>query len=398
MLPDSEYTHLSLMIRIGGITTASLLAFIAGVGGGAPTAAAQTADGRGASSRPAGDVLTPQESRRVDESVDQALAWLAGRQQADGSFPSLDAGQPAVTALCGLAFLARGHVPGEGRYGEVLGKVITFVLDTQQPDGALSLVPPMQTGVPGNPSRSAHYNHAIAGLLLSEVYGMTPGRQVRPIREAIEEACRYAYRRLPQPKRDPIYEGGWRYRRYESVDDADLTVTSWHLMFLRSCRNAGFDVPVEIVDAALRHVEKLYRPELGTFVYAVREQNVTRALAGAAILSFSLTGRHEDERARQAGRFLLRYPFVEYNVRIFPTEHYFYSCFYASQAMFQLGGDYWRAFYPVLARTLTTHQRPDGSWDRDGHTYDGRLGQTYSTAMAVLALSPPYQCLPIFQR
>jgi hypothetical protein len=79
-------------------------------------------------------------------------------------------------------------------------------------------------------------------------------------------------------------------------------------------------------------------------------------------------------------------------------EHWFYSCFYSSQAMFQLGGRYWREFYPTMAKTLISNQRRDGSWDRDCHDYDHQFGQAYTTALAVLALSPPYQLLPIFQR
>ena len=63
---------------------------------------------------PSMEVLTSQEWERVDESVDRALAWLASQQQRDGSFPTLPHGQPAVTSLCVLAFMAHGHLPGEG--------------------------------------------------------------------------------------------------------------------------------------------------------------------------------------------------------------------------------------------------------------------------------------------
>ncbi len=368
-----------------------------GLGGSAATGQT-TRPSPAAASAPARDILSPQQWKLVDDSVERALAWLATRQEGEGGFQTLDTGQPGVTSLCALAFLARGHVPGEGRYGEVLNRAIQYALDCQRPDGVFSRIDPTATSLPGNPSRAAHYNHAITGLLLSEAYGMTSVQQSRSIRPAIEKAIKYASLRLPQPKRSAIYEGGWRYRTYNSADDADLTVTSWHLMFLRSCKNAGFEVPGSLVEDALQYVGRVYRPERGTFVYAVREATVTRALAGAGILSLSLAGKHNDDRAQQAGQFLLNHPFVQYNVRAFPTEHYFYSCFYCSQAMFQLGGKYWEEFYPVLARTLTANQRPNGSWDPDCHDYDAKLGRTYTTALGVLALSPPYQLLPIFQR
>jgi hypothetical protein len=64
------------------------------------------------------DVLTDAEWQRVDASVDRALVFLASQQQPDGSFPTMSHAQPAVTSLCVLAFMAHGHNPGEGDYGE----------------------------------------------------------------------------------------------------------------------------------------------------------------------------------------------------------------------------------------------------------------------------------------
>ena len=79
-------------------------------------------------------------------------------------------------------------------------------------------------------------------------------------------------------------------------------------------------------------------------------------------------------------------------------DRFFYGAFFCSQAMFQLGGDYWRGFYPILLRTLTDNQRADGSWHLESWGTDRRYGNVYTTALAVLALSPPYQLLPILQR
>ena len=65
--------------------------------------------------------------------------------------------------------------------------------------------------------------------------------------------------------------------------------------------------------------------------------------------------------------------------------------------MFQMGGDYWRQFFPKLMETLVKNQREDGSWDREAVS-DGRYGNVYTTALSVLALTPQYQLVPIFQR
>src|SRR5689334_6176245 len=53
--------------------------------------------------RPA-NVLSADQWKHVDAAVHRALGWLASQQQPDGSFSTLDSGQPAVTSLCAMAF------------------------------------------------------------------------------------------------------------------------------------------------------------------------------------------------------------------------------------------------------------------------------------------------------
>ena len=103
--------------------------------------------------------------------------------------------------------------------------------------------------------------------------------------------------------------------------------------------------------------------------------------------------------AQLAGKWLLTQSFTPYNSA--PNQahdRYFFSAFYCSQAMFQLGGDYWKQFYPPLLQTLSANQRRNGSWDREATGSTARYGNVYSSALAVLALTPSYNMLPIFQR
>ena len=72
--------------------------------------------------------------KRDDESVDRALAFLAknqaGPERAElaGSFnaPGMP-GNTGVASLCIMAFLAKGHTPGNGRHGEVINKGIDYI-------------------------------------------------------------------------------------------------------------------------------------------------------------------------------------------------------------------------------------------------------------------------------
>ena len=73
-------------------------------------------------------VLDEQQWKEVDESINRALKWLATQQEEDGSFPSIQNGQPGVTGLCMMAFLSQGHIPGEGEYGDQLKRALDLSL------------------------------------------------------------------------------------------------------------------------------------------------------------------------------------------------------------------------------------------------------------------------------
>ncbi len=75
-----------------------------------------------------------------------------------------------------MAFLACGHQPGDGKYGDNLNRAINFVIGCQQPDGLFSYVVPENYHVHQGASHTATYNHAIAVLMLCEVYGQVSPR------------------------------------------------------------------------------------------------------------------------------------------------------------------------------------------------------------------------------
>ena len=344
------------------------------------------------------NALTPQQWTQVEQSIDRALLWLSRQQESDGSIDAPDTAQPAATSLAVMAFLSKGHVPGEGPYGRTLDKAIDFVLRTQHADGLLA-----SSGGGGYRSTSgktANYNHAIAGLMLTEVYGMTDRTRGARLKPAIVNAVNFTRRNQTQPKSSRGDEGGWRYLYSDTYGDSDLSVTAWQLMFLRSAKNAEFDIPKQYIDEAVAYVERCWDENGGVFYYkkSGSETRWSRGMVGAGVLSFAMAGRHETRIAQRAGDWLLRYPFRGFGERVGSGDRFFYSTYYCSQAMAQLGGRHWKEFFPNLAAVLVRSQQSSGAWPVEPYGSDRTFGNTYTTAMAVLSLTPPLQLLPVYQR
>jgi prenyltransferase beta subunit len=393
--------------------------------------------------------LTPSQWKQVEDCVDRALAWIASSQAADGSFPSLEQAQPAVTALCVLAFLSRGHQPGFGPYGAQMDRAIDFVLKCQNPeDGLFDYEPPSDAGVfPGtgplsqNPGQiaqiaqavpqqgfgfgrgggvgrnasSATYNHAISGLMLGEIFGHVSAQRTKEVKQAMEKALQFTHELQTRDKPEED-KGGWRYLRLQGINaaDSDLSVTGWHLMFLRSARNAEFNVPQAYIDEALEFVHRCWVEEDGLFHYTTwgsQSAQYTRGLMGSAVVSLSLAGQHDSPQALAAGDWLLAHPYLAFGQKIGQGDRFYYSTYYCSQAAAQLGGRYWKGIFPPIAEILVRAQNADGSFPPDSTTQYGGFGRgrgggnneaqyglDYTTSMAVLSLTPAYQLLPVYQR
>jgi hypothetical protein len=339
-------------------------------------------------------LLIDEQWRALGDSTDRALAWLAAQQKPDGSFQTDDRAQPAITSLAVLAFLSCGHEPGAGRYGDVLERAVQYVLSCRRPDGLICRLQPEDKLIERGASHTGTYNHAISGLMLAEVYGMAPPAAAGKLRDTIHQAIEVslALQRMP-PKRNTLDRGGWRYLRVWYPNDSDISVTAWHLMFLRSARNAGFTVPADAIDQALGFVERCVQAD-GRVYYGLigDSRRTTITTVGAGTLSLSLAGRHDTQSAHRAGEWLLgsRLP------HRYGMHRFHYHAFYYTQALHQLGGKYWQQAYPPMLRTLLERQRPEGSWNPD--VGEPEWGPCLSTSLAVLTLSVPYHLLPIFQR
>lgn len=315
----------------------------------------------------------PPEKDRLEKSVDRALAFLKVMQEKNGSWQLFSQEHTAVTGLAVMAFLSAGHVPGEGPYGDVVERGVKWILKQQRPSGVISSDEGLEM-----------YHHGICTLMLAEVAGMTDADTAKEVRRALKKAVEVILK--AQVRDSSTYQGGWRYRTVGS--DADLSVSGWQVLALRAARNVGCDIPAERIDQALAFLGRCRDASTAGYCY-MPGHRVTKACTGTAILLYELAGKdhHRSRESLQAGAYLIKHP-LEWN-----DEHFFYTTYYVSQGMFQLGQNYWGFFQPRMHKILFAYQQNNGSWlGSDGY------GPVYATSMAVLALTVEYRLLPIYQR
>jgi hypothetical protein len=230
------------------------------------------------------------------------------------------------------------------------------------------------------------YSHAIATLFLTEVSGMVDSERQKKIDALLPKALKLILTGQAVQK-EARYAGGWRYSPHDST--SDLSISGWNLMALRSARLNGAPVPAEAIEKAIEYVNRCHNPGRGGFDYQPGEGGASPRMSAVALLCRELCGLHDDETNRRCGDYLL----AQAQGPLFTAPAYrAYGIYYASQAMFQLGGTYWERFAPLLYKHLLSWQAPDGSWHYAGY------GKAYSTSMYVLALTVTYRQLPIYQR
>lgn len=317
---------------------------------------------------------------RIDESIDRGLEYLAGKQNKDGSFECPMHGNTAVTSLCVMAFLAKGYTPETEPYGELLNRAIDYVVSTQDRNGLLV--------APRGKSHGPMYSHCISTLMLSEISGMVSEERQERVDEALGKALRLILD-AQNRKKHRAHAGGWRYQ--PTSNDSDISCTGWALMALRSARNNGAPVPKEAIDRAVEYLMILRHEKTGGFQYQPGK-GPGLARTGTGLLCLELCGKHGTPETIEAGKYCLKEA-----PRKFGGNHYYYALYYCSQGMFQLGGEFWTRWAERMYELVLSTQREDGSWPAEPGS-GRRAGQTYATAMSVLAMSVSYRQLPIYQR
>ena len=338
--------------------------------------------------------------RKLERAAKEGLEFLRRQQHPDG-FWAQDVGfklntdyritednspHVGVTALALMSFLAGGHLPGRGEYGEVIDRGLNYMLSCVGENGYIQ------------DHGSRMYSHAFATLFLAEIYGMTHRPDVR-------RALQAAVNMIVDSQNA---EGGWRYKPF--ARESDMSITVCQVLALRSARNVGISVSRRTVTDAENYVRKSavshgssmrgfrggYRSmsnEGGAFRYQLRgHSRATFPLTAAGVTTLHAAGIYDDPVISDAFDFLQSQmpTFNDYY-----RGHYFfyYGHYYAVQAFYTAGGRKWNLYFNRMKTLLLNMQQSDGSWPCTVGP-----GVVFSTAVATLILQIPYQYLPIFQR
>jgi hypothetical protein len=175
----------------------------------------------------------------------------------------------------------------------------------------------------------------------------------------------------------------WRYNVNSS--DADTTVSGAQMIALRAAANAGIEVPIKTIQRGVGFYKRCFCAGGGFGYEGPGNPNHARSAIGLLVLS--LSGEYRSAEAKATADWLYSHGLV--NQR---DGHFFYACYYCSQAMYQAGGKYWRRWNETMTPTLIAMQNPDGSWPSRSS------GPVCGTAFALLSLEINYNFLPIYQR
>jgi hypothetical protein len=391
--------------------------------------------GRGGEGR--GDMLRRFGGDGVSEqAVADGLAWLAAHQDADGSwdpagysrhcpkndvcadgrpdgyFGYFDGYRSAITGCVLLAFLGAGYThqdrqmhpdPGAGPssnpFAGTVDRALQYLTRRQRTDGGL---------VSGEREMErALYSHGMAAFALVEAYSLTKDPRLKPHAQ-LAVAFSVAYQQDT---------GGWDYGILKT-GRSDTSITSWHVMIMRSARAAGLVVPKRAWERVRGFMEAVLDPRKGTIGYEIEPPNMQvgpgcNAMVASGWLSRMYLGMPDDHQLQ--GKFaetLLKSPPRFDNqwgrcnhwsmLRDGPghTHWSLYYTYYATLALFHHGGDAWEKWNTLMRECTLKTQKKDrhakGSWDPV--TSDAAWGgRTYATAMNVINLEVYYRYLPCYQ-
>ncbi len=388
-----------------------------GIGGGAGSPFGKRGGNRDARKGDGGG------KRPFDDAVDDALLWLAAHQSPDGGWEGatfdrwckgqvvsdaakrpLGAGKalydPGVTGLALCAFLGAGYTNrGKHPFAKTVSRGLRYLKNIQDPEGCYG---PRST-------QQYIYNHATASLAMVEAFGMT-GSSIW--KGSAQKALNFI-----ALARNPYF--AWRYGI--KPGDNDTSVSGWMMMALKSAQlvnkdslKRGKPAPLTLDESAFdglkAWLDKVTDPDYGRVGYVQRGTGPARpqelvdrfpgekseSMTAAAVLARCFMGEDPDKSPmiKKGADLMAKLP-PTWNKADGSIDMYYW--YYATLAMFQVGGKHWAGWEKAMRGAMIETQRKDtdhcqykGSWDPVG-PWGPDGGRVYSTAIMALCMEVYYR-------
>lgn len=305
-----------------------------------------------------------------------------------------------LTGLAMLAFTGAGYdhkdlAVGRNPYKDTMRRAALYLMKVQGNNGAFGAMD----------DDASIYNHAICTMAMVEMYMLSNDRVLYP-------ACERAIEFMLQRQNPGM---GWRYD--PRTKENDTSVTGWMVLTLHTCEMAGFkfDKSKCYADAdtwfKLVTVDVKGYPQVGydapgngcsRLRSAIDVYDSVPSMDAIYVMSALFMGTTDvkDSTVQSLAKVCTlpeHLPKWELN----KLDYYYW--YYASNALFQVGGANWQRWENAMSETILKHQRGWHSKDRDANLVTAQTldehgswdpvdawgavgGRVYSTAINTLTL------------
>jgi hypothetical protein len=356
---------------------------------------------------PADDPETAKVMAKYKHNIDRGLQWLARQQYRDGHWEATNGRYPiAMTALAGMALLAEGSTPHQGKYAKHIDDAVEYLVSRCQKNGLI--------GNPLDPEERQRY-----------MYGEeTDPRRREELKQILQRAVEFTIRAQTRL-------GGWGYVSAADGSDFDEgSVTITQVQALRAARNAGIPVPKDAIDRAHEYLKKSTvlapggdhtdpKKRIAGVIYSLQragDRRVRGPLTAAGVACMFNAGEYDSEMAIQWLNYCQKYLPTD---KVNTIEHWEYTNYYYAQVLYTLGEDRhaqlrpdlaeieqndpnqkvllkWSRYREVTFEHICAQQNADGSWTGRGGF--SNVGPVYVTSVFLTILQLDKANLPIYQR
>ena len=314
-------------------------------------------------------------NRVGQERLLKALYWLKKVQNPDGSWGT--SSQPAYTGLALLTFLAHGETPTSKEFGTTVRKAMEWLASTKLD------------------KNSKHgYPHAIKTYALAEAYAMTG---VSLLEDAMNRSIRVII--------DGQQDNGCLDYNYKKGTRVDLSFAGWNYQALKAAYGAGCEEK-GLTNAIYKGVEWLKGRAASSddgkgFPYAVKDGTASgtqkHTMRAVGVLCLQLFGEGKAPEMKDEIKTIATADLEKLSYANPPGES-LYGWYYATQAMFQQGGNEWKSWNRKFQKEIGDNQHQEGYWEYPGKyhgaTNHATTDRVYATTLCALMLTVYYRYLP----